>query len=99
MFLRPPQIIPIISPSAQGREDDAESLLAHLIRHAVAVGPDLVRIRTTEEHASLREHIEKGPYDWLVMGAYSHPMWMEFIFGGVTQSILLSSKIPVLVSH
>jgi nucleotide-binding universal stress UspA family protein len=33
------------------------------------------------------------------MGGYSHPMWMEFIFGGVTQSILLSSKIPVLVSY
>jgi nucleotide-binding universal stress UspA family protein len=33
------------------------------------------------------------------MGGYSHPMWLEFIFGGATQSILLSSKIPVLVSH
>jgi nucleotide-binding universal stress UspA family protein len=93
------QIITIIPPSAESREDDAESLLAHLTRHAVAVGPDVLRIRTTVEHASLREHIEKGQYDWLVMGAYSHPMWMEFIFGGVTQSILLSSKIPVLVSH
>jgi nucleotide-binding universal stress UspA family protein len=93
------QIITIISPSADSREDDAESLLAHLARHAIAVGPDVLRIRTTEEHASLREHIEKGPYDWLVMGGYSRSMWMEFIFGGVTQSILLSSKIPVLVSH
>jgi nucleotide-binding universal stress UspA family protein len=35
----------------------------------------------------------------LVMGGYSHPKWLEFIFGGATQSILLSSKIPVLVSH
>lgn len=37
--------------------------------------------------------------DLLVMGGYSRPMWLEFIFGGVTQSMLLSSKIPVLVSH
>lgn len=93
------QIITILSPSAESREDDAESLLAHLARHSVAVGQDLIRMRTAEEHASLREHIEKGPYDWLVMGAYSHPMRMELIFGGVTQSILLSSKTPVLVSH
>jgi len=26
-------------------------------------------------------------------------MWLEFIFGGATPSILPSSKIPVLVSH
>nr|WP_249226237.1 universal stress protein [Burkholderia thailandensis] len=93
------QIITITSPSAEDSEGDAESLLEHLTRHAVAIGSDVVRIKSTEEHASLREHIENGPYDWLVMGAYSHPIWMEFIFGGVTQSILLSSKIPVLVSH
>ena len=92
------QVITIIRPSAESREDDAASLLAHLARHSVTVGQDLIWIKTAQEHASLREHIEKGPYDWLVMGAYSHPMWMEFIFGGVTQSILLSSKIPVLVS-
>jgi predicted helicase len=33
------------------------------------------------------------------VGVYSHPMWLEFIFGGMTQSMLRSSKIPVLVSH
>ncbi|SEB23496.1 Nucleotide-binding universal stress protein, UspA family [Variovorax sp. YR216] len=93
------QIITIISPPAESPEDDAESLLEHLTRHAVAVGSNVLRIMSTREHASLREHIEKAPYDWLVMGAYSHPMWMEFVFGGLTQSILLSSKIPMLVSH
>lgn len=93
------RIITFVSPTAEGSEDDAESLLDHLTRHAVAVDSAVLRIRSTEEHGSLREHIENGPYDWLVMGAYSHPMWMEFILGGVTQSILLSAKIPVLVSH
>ncbi|MBB3262404.1 nucleotide-binding universal stress UspA family protein [Paraburkholderia bannensis] len=83
----------------QSREDDAESLLAYLTKHSVAAGPDVLRIRTTAEHASLREHIEKGQYDWLVMGAYPHPMWMELIFGSVTQSILLLSTIPVLVTR
>jgi hypothetical protein len=33
------------------------------------------------------------------MEAYSHPLWLEFIFGGATKSILLSSTIPILVSH
>jgi nucleotide-binding universal stress UspA family protein len=43
--------------------------------------------------------MEKAQYDLLVMGGYSRPMWLEFIFGGTTQSLLLSAKMPVLVSH
>lgn len=63
----------------QSGEDDAESLLAHLARHAVAAGPDVLRIRTTAEHASLSEHVEKGQYDWLVMAPTLIPCgWNTF---------------------
>lgn len=93
------QIVTMIPPSAEDNEDDAESLLAHLAKHGIGIGTDVLQIRTVEEHGSLRKQIEQGYYDLLVMGGYSRPMWLEFIFGGATQSILLSSKIPVLVSH
>jgi len=93
------QIVTIIPPSADDNEVDTESLLGHLAKHGIEIGTDVLQIRTAKEHDSLRKQIEQGQYDLLVMGGYSHPMWMEFIFGGVTQSILLSSKIPVLVSH
>jgi hypothetical protein len=33
------------------------------------------------------------------MGGYSKAAWWEFIFGGATQSMLLSSTKPILVSH
>ncbi|WP_255504243.1 universal stress protein [Cupriavidus sp. UME77] len=85
--------------STKSGDDDAESLLAHLCRHGVAVEADVHRIGSAQAHHALRKQIEQGPYDLLVMGGYSHPMWMEFVFGGVTESILLSLKIPVLVSH
>lgn len=93
------QVVTIIPPSAEDSEADAASLLAHLAKHRIEIGMDTLQIRTDDEHASLRKQIEQGHYDLLVMGGYSHPMWLEFIFGGATQSILLSSKIPVLVSH
>lgn len=93
------KIVTMISPSEEGNEVDAESLLAHLAKHGIEIGTDVLQIRTVEEHDSLRKQIEQGHYDLLVMGGYSHPMWLEFIFGGVTQSVLLSSIIPVLVSH
>jgi len=93
------QIVTMMPPYAEDNEVDAQSLSAHLAKHEIATGIDVLRTRTVEEHVSLRSHIEQGDYDLLVMGGYSHPMWLEFIFGGATKSILLSSKIPVLVSH
>jgi nucleotide-binding universal stress UspA family protein len=58
-----------------------------------------LRIRTAKEHEALRREIDQGQYDLLVMGGYSHAMWSEFIFGGATQSLLLSAKMPIFVSH
>ena len=91
------QIVTMIHPSAEDDEFDAKSLSAHLANHGI--GTNVLQIRTVDEHASLRKQMEQGQYDLLVMGGYSHPMWLEFIFGGATKSILLSSKIPMLVSH
>ena len=93
------QIVTIIPPSGEDDQVDAASLLAHLAKHGIEIGTDTIQIRTDDEHAALRKQLEQGNYDLLVMGGYSHPMWLEFIFGGATQSVLLSSKIPVLVSH
>ncbi len=93
------QIVTMITPSAVTDEVDVESLTGHLARHEIKVGTEAVHVRTAEEHASLRKQIEQGHYDLVVMGAYSHPMWLELIFGGATRSILLSSKIPILASH
>jgi nucleotide-binding universal stress UspA family protein len=93
------EIVTIIAPSAVESGDDAKHLSAHLSRHGVKVEADVIQIRAEEEPIALRKQIEKAHYDLLIMGGYSHPLWMEFIFGGTTQSMLLSSKIPVLVSH
>ena len=73
--------------------------MAHLDRHGIRIFPDVRQVRTQDEHSTLLLQIEKGHYDLLVMGGYSHPMWMEFIFGGATHSALIASKMPVLVSH
>lgn len=93
------QIVRMIDPSEEGDELDAKRLSAHLAGHGIEVGDNMILVRTTQENASLQKQIEQGHYDLLVMGGYSHAMWREFIFGGATQSLLLSSKIPILVSH
>ena len=93
------EIVTIISPEAVESSEDAEHLSAHLANHGIKIEPDVIQTRSEEEPIALRQQLEKADYDLLVMGGYSHPKWLEFIFGGATQSILLSSKIPVLVSH
>jgi nucleotide-binding universal stress UspA family protein len=35
----------------------------------------------------------------LVMGAYGHWRWREWVFGGVTQEVLRSTTVPVVMAH
>jgi nucleotide-binding universal stress UspA family protein len=93
------EIVTIVPSSAAESDDDAKHLSAHLANHEIKIEANVIRIGAEKEPTALRQHIEKARYDLLVMGGYSHPMWLEFIFGGATQSMLLSSKIPMLVSH
>ena len=37
--------------------------------------------------------------DLLVMGAYGHTRFREFVFGGATRDILEHMTVPVLMSH
>jgi nucleotide-binding universal stress UspA family protein len=92
------QIVKMVGLSTGRDEGDVKSLAEHLAKHGIRVA-DALQVRTAAENEALRNQIAEGQYDLLVMGGYSHPMWFESIFGGATQSILLSSKIPVFVSH
>ena len=93
------QIVTMHTPSAENSEEDEKKLSEHLTNHGIHVDTGGVRYTILEEHEALRKQIEQGHFDLLVMGGYSHPLWLEILFGGATRSILLSSTIPVLVSH
>jgi nucleotide-binding universal stress UspA family protein len=92
------QIVMAFPASAREDDVDAQSLSGHLLHHGLKLAPKISRIRAHDEHAALRQEIDLGRYDLLVMGGYSHAIWFEFIFGGATQSLLLSAKIPILIS-
>ncbi|GAA0308686.1 universal stress protein [Sphingomonas oligophenolica] len=92
-------IVTVTNPAVGPDETDAERLSQHLAHHGINISEDRRQIVTVDEHSCLRDELEKGGYELLVMGGYSHPMWMEFVFGGATQSILLTSKTPIFISH
>lgn len=93
------EIVTLNSSSVPLLPEDASQLVEHLAHHGAKIVREAVAIETADEAAALRERTENANYDLLVMGGYSHPMWLEFIFGGTTNSVLWSSKIPVLISH
>jgi nucleotide-binding universal stress UspA family protein len=93
------EIVTIIPPKAVDSTDDANHLSSHLAYHGTKLDGGVVQIGSEQEPTALRQQMEKARYDLLVMGGHSHPMWLEFIFGGTTDSVLRSSKMPVLVSH
>ena len=93
------QIVTVIGSSHQHGEKDGDELLAHLTRHGVAVTSPILTIEAATEHEALRRHFEKASYDLVVMGGYSHPVWEQYVLGGATLSMLLSSKTPILASH
>jgi nucleotide-binding universal stress UspA family protein len=47
----------------------------------------------------LRSELLQRKCDLLVAGAYGHSHLNEWIFGGVTQDLLLNSEFCVLLSH
>ena len=48
---------------------------------------------------AIRRHAVDAGIDMLVMGAFAHSWIRQTIFGGVTRSMLDSSRIPLLLSH
>ena len=92
-------LLTVVKESDDLAAADAKALIAHLANHEISAESVVLRAAVADEHKALYASVEQGAYDLLVMGAYSHARWVEFIFGGATRSMLQSSNIPVLVSH
>lgn len=74
-------------------------LREHLARHGVTV-TSWTRLEAGPSVAeTIDRRLDGAAADLLVMGAYTHPEWYEFFAGGVTRSLLLTSPIPLLISH
>lgn len=74
-------------------------LVDHLARHQIAVEGDVHLRRPGSTASVLVDRLKQGHFDLLVMGAYGHPVWLEFLFGGTTPSAVLNASSPVLLAH
>ncbi|WP_170317681.1 universal stress protein [Paroceanicella profunda] len=101
--------LPLLTPEAVvrvvtiGRPEDSAALdpvATHLARHGLAVERDIRQRRPGRSVAqTLLEGCGAGGVDLLIMGAYEHSKFAEDLFGGVTDTVLRNTPIPVLLSH
>ena len=82
---------------AHGQEPGADIAL-YLARHGVKVSVSSQFTELDIGNALLSLAADKGA-DLLVMGSYGHTRFREVLLGGVTQTILKTMTLPVLMSH
>ncbi len=79
--------------------EDVTDAAAHLARHGVTVE---VSTLTSEDFRIARTIIDEANRigaDAIVMGAYGHSRFREWVLGGVTRDILESTSLPLIVAH
>jgi len=101
-FLRRAKTVEIVAVSGErgkGRELAGTNMARHLGRHGLNVELKRVSSGDGDVAAAIQSHAAEVGTDFMVLGGYGHSRLREFILGGVTRTILASTRIPVLMSH
>ncbi|ODR98669.1 hypothetical protein AUC68_09770 [Methyloceanibacter methanicus] len=78
----------------------ADGMVAHLARHGVKA--EAVKVTMSEGGdvgRLLLSRAKELEADMIVMGAFHHSRWREFILGGVTLTMLEEATIPLFMAH
>ena len=78
-------------------DDTASGMADYLARAGYPVEFETISLGDREVGKALLEVAGKGVL--LVMGAYGHWRWREWIFGGATDHVLRNTEVPVLMCH
>ncbi|HEY5795909.1 MAG TPA: universal stress protein [Bosea sp. (in: a-proteobacteria)] len=90
-----------VQETAHGRLGGAEALAdvaAHLSRHGVEASVNVLS-GLDEPSVALLDEAHRISADLLVAGAYGHSRFREWILGGVTENLLATADLPLLLAH
>jgi nucleotide-binding universal stress UspA family protein len=85
-------------PEGHGQEPGAD-IARHLARHGAHVEVRRFSSEGKDVGALLLSQAATFRADLLVMGAYGHSQLREWVFGGVTRTVLYEAGLPVLMSR
>ena len=93
------RVVAVTGEKALPTSADGSDIAPHLARHGVPVAASQAVAPDGDVAQALRGEAERHGADMIVMGGYVHSRLRELVFGGVTQSLLRSSPVPLLLSH
>ncbi|UGY11862.1 universal stress protein (plasmid) [Bradyrhizobium septentrionale] len=93
------RIVTVTNEKNLDTKHSAEELAKNLARHRIDVLLDQVDAGGRPIGDVLETYVLSHQADVLVMGAYGHSKWREFILGGATKSLLSKPPLPILLSH
>jgi nucleotide-binding universal stress UspA family protein len=85
-------------PAGHGQEPGAD-IARHLARHGAHVEVRRLSSRGKDVGRLLLSEAAAFSADLLEMGAYGHTHLREWMFGGVTRTVLYEAGLPVLMSR
>jgi nucleotide-binding universal stress UspA family protein len=93
------RIVTVANEKVLDTKHSGEDLAKNLSRHGIDVILENVDAGGRSIGEVLETHAASCSAGLLVMGAYGHSRWREFILGGATQSMLSKPPVPILFSH
>lgn len=93
------RIVTVANEKEFDTKHSAEELAKNLARHGIDVVLDKVDAKDKAIGDVLEAYVAAQRADVLVMGAYGHARWREFILGGATRNLLSKPPLPILFSH
>jgi nucleotide-binding universal stress UspA family protein len=93
------RIVTVTNEKKLDSKHSSEALAKNLARHGIDVVLDKVDASGRRIGEVLEAYTVSHQVDVLVMGAYGHARWREFILGGATKSLLSKPPLPILFSH
>ena len=98
-FLKRAEDVVVTAIGVDAKQQDTADVCTHLNRHGIPSRPlirDIIDDSVSRELISIAA--DEGA-DLIVCGAYGHSRMHEWIFGGVTRSLINTTSIPCLMSH
>ena len=82
-----------------GSSGSLSDIQRHLETHGIKSEISKVPAEGRDAGSALMDHCSKNEVDMLVIGAFGHSRFREFLFGGATRSVIDDPHLPVLMSH
>jgi nucleotide-binding universal stress UspA family protein len=99
-FLAKAQRVSLLSVAEEEKDDPSLAAMAeYLTMRGLKVEASRILSRFDTVAKALLHEASAKPGALLVMGAYGHWRWREWVFGGVTQEVLRDTTVPVLMTH